>query len=122
MVYNDLAAITFCFPFPQGEGIYSFVVLKEGAEYSQAMYRDFVEQIRSTIGPIATPDVIHIVAELPKTRSGKIMRRILRKVAAGEKNLGALGDVSTLADSSVVQALIDSRAHYLPAGHPDKSK
>ena len=71
------------------------------------MVLDLKETIRKKIGPIATPDFIHITAGLPKTRSGKIMRRILRKIAANEH--GQLGDTTTLADPSVVDSLVDNR-------------
>ena len=64
--------------------------------------------MREQIGPIAKPDHIQIVPELPKTRSGKIMRRILRKVAAGERDMEAFGDISTLADPSIVQMILDT--------------
>ncbi len=65
--------------------------------------------MRQEIGPIATPDHLHFVPELPKTRSGKIMRRILRKIAAGETDMNAFGDISTLADPSIVQKILDTR-------------
>jgi acetyl-CoA synthetase len=64
--------------------------------------------VSSEIGPIAKPDHVHLVPELPKTRSGKIMRRILRKVAAGDRELEAMGDITTLADPSIVQVIIDT--------------
>ena len=64
--------------------------------------------VREEIGPIASPDFIHFVPELPKTRSGKIMRRILRKIAAGERDMEAFGDISTLADPSIVQTILDT--------------
>ena len=64
--------------------------------------------VREEIGPIAKPDVIHFVPELPKTRSGKIMRRILRKVAAGERDMEALGDISTLAYPGIVKIIVES--------------
>ena len=91
----------------KGEGIYAYVLLRP--DYANADHDELVQmlrqQVRTVIGPIATPDYIQIAAGLPKTRSGKIMRRILRKIAAGQYD--DLGDVSTLADPSVVQALID---------------
>jgi hypothetical protein len=65
--------------------------------------------VREEIGPIAKPDQIHFVPELPKTRSGKIMRRILRKIAAGETDMDAFGDISTLADPSIVKTILESR-------------
>jgi acetyl-CoA synthetase len=64
--------------------------------------------VREEIGPIASPDFIHIVPELPKTRSGKIMRRILRKIAGGERSMEAFGDISTLADPGIVQTILDT--------------
>jgi acetyl-CoA synthetase len=67
-----------------------------------------VGHVRNEIGPIASPDQLHFVPELPKTRSGKIMRRILRKVAAGERDMDAFGDISTLADPSIVQTILDT--------------
>jgi acetyl-CoA synthetase len=79
-----------------------------GVEPSDALRKELVALVRQEIGPIATPDVIQWAPGLPKTRSGKIMRRILRKVAANE--LDALGDTTTLADPSVVDNLIENRA------------
>jgi acetyl-CoA synthetase len=64
--------------------------------------------VRSEIGPIATPDHIHFVPELPKTRSGKIMRRILRKIAAGERDMEQFGDITTLADPTIVKTIVDT--------------
>ena len=88
----------------KGQGIYAYVVLQKGIAASDALCATLAEQVRKEIGPIATPDHIQWVEALPKTRSGKIMRRILRKIATNE--LGDLGDTSTLADPSVVEALI----------------
>lgn len=76
---------------------------------SDELRADLVALIRKQIGAIASPDVIHFTQTLPKTRSGKIMRRILRKVAAGDVDEESLGDTSTLADPGVVQQLIDTR-------------
>ncbi len=92
----------------KGEGIYAYVILKSGQEHSPDLQKILVGHVRNEIGPIATPDHIHFVPELPKTRSGKIMRRILRKVAAGEREMEAFGDTSTLADPSIVQTILDS--------------
>ncbi len=78
-------------------------------EPSEDLKRELVKWVRSEIGPIASPDLIQWAPGLPKTRSGKIMRRILRKIA--ENDYGSLGDISTLADPSVVQDLIDNRAN-----------
>ncbi len=91
----------------KGQGIYCYVILVEGVEPSEELRKELVQEVRRHIGPIATPDVIQFVPGLPKTRSGKIMRRILRKIA--ENDYGNLGDTSTLADPSVVQELIDGR-------------
>ncbi len=91
----------------KGQGIYAYVILNEGASPSEELKKEVIETVRRIIGPIATPDVIQITPGLPKTRSGKIMRRILRKIAANEfKNLG---DTSTLADPAVVDDLIKDR-------------
>jgi acetyl-CoA synthetase len=94
----------------KGEGIYAYVILKAGAEVPE-VEKVLSGHVRTEIGPIATPDHIQIVPELPKTRSGKIMRRILRKVAAGERSIAEMGDTSTLLDPSVVETII--------AGAPD---
>jgi acetyl-CoA synthetase len=91
----------------KGFGLYCYVSLKAGEEYSEILIKELKEVVRKKIGPIATPDLIHFTAGLPKTRSGKIMRRILRKIAANEQN--ELGDTSTLADPSVVQELVNNR-------------
>ncbi len=91
----------------KGQGIYAYVTLKAGEESSEELRKELVAWVRKEIGPIATPDVIQWAPGLPKTRSGKIMRRILRKIA--ENDFGSLGDTSTLADPSVVDDLIDSR-------------
>jgi len=91
----------------KGQGIYAYVTLMSGVDYTDDLRIELVKHVRSEIGPVATPDVIHWAPGLPKTRSGKIMRRILRKIA--EDDYSNLGDTSTLADPSVVQDLIDSR-------------
>ena len=91
----------------KGQGIYAYIILVEGQDPSDQLKTEIVKTVRSIIGPIATPDVIQITPGLPKTRSGKIMRRILRKVAANE--LDSLGDTSTLADPSVVDQLIKGK-------------
>jgi len=91
----------------KGQGIYAYVILNAGAGASPELRRDLVTWVRREIGPIATPDAIHFAPGLPKTRSGKIMRRILRKIA--ENDFGSLGDTSTLADPEVVTTLIDTR-------------
>ena len=91
----------------KGQGIYCYVTLNVGEDGSDALLADLKAQVRKEIGPVATPDVIHFTDGLPKTRSGKIMRRILRKIA--ENDFGALGDTSTLADPSLVERLIEGR-------------
>jgi acetyl-CoA synthetase len=91
----------------KGQGIYAYVTLNVGEEPSADLSRQLVKWVRSEIGPIATPDVIQFAPGLPKTRSGKIMRRILRKIAEGD--VSSLGDISTLADPSVVENLITNR-------------
>jgi acetyl-CoA synthetase len=91
----------------KGQGIYAYVTLMKGVEPSDALSKQLSDWVRSEIGPIAKPDVIQFAPGLPKTRSGKIMRRILRKIA--ENDVGALGDTSTLADPSVVEDLIENR-------------
>ena len=93
----------------KGEGIYAYVILKTGQEASDNLLKMLSGHVREEIGPIAKPDVIHFVPELPKTRSGKIMRRILRKIAAGESDMGAFGDISTLADPSIVKTILETR-------------
>ncbi|WP_206934281.1 acetate--CoA ligase [Roseococcus thiosulfatophilus] len=91
----------------KGQGIYCYVTLNAGEEPSDALRKELVAWVRKEIGPIATPDAIQWAPGLPKTRSGKIMRRILRKIAANETD--SLGDTSTLADPAVVQELVDNR-------------
>ena len=91
----------------KGQGIYAYVTLMTGTEPSAELRKELVAWVRKEIGPIAAPDVIQFAPGLPKTRSGKIMRRILRKVA--ENEFGALGDTSTLADPAVVDDLIKNR-------------
>jgi acetyl-CoA synthetase len=91
----------------KGQGIYAYVTLMGGTRPSEALRKDLIQHVRKVIGPIATPDVIQWAPGLPKTRSGKIMRRILRKIAANE--LENLGDTSTLADPAVVGDLVAQR-------------
>jgi acetyl-CoA synthetase len=91
----------------KGQGIYAYVTLMASEEYNDELKRELIQHVRSEIGPVATPDIIHWAPGLPKTRSGKIMRRILRKIA--ENDYSNLGDTSTLADPSVVDSLIESR-------------
>ncbi|MFT7533361.1 MAG: acetyl-CoA synthetase [Gammaproteobacteria bacterium] len=92
----------------KGQGIYAYVTLMNGVETSDELRKELVQMVRKEIGPIASPDIIQWAPGLPKTRSGKIMRRILRKIAANE--LDSLGDTSTLADPAVVDDLIANRA------------
>jgi acetyl-CoA synthetase len=91
----------------KGQGIYAYVTLNVGVEYTEELRGELKQQVRTVIGPIATPDVIHWAPGLPKTRSGKIMRRILRKIATNE--MDQIGDTSTLADPGVVESLIANR-------------
>ncbi|WP_019832277.1 acetate--CoA ligase [Sphingomonas sp. PR090111-T3T-6A] len=93
----------------KGQGIYAYVTLNVGVEASEELRKALRDWVRHEIGPIATPDAIQFAPGLPKTRSGKIMRRILRKIAEGE--VGALGDTSTLADPAVVDDLVRNRVH-----------
>jgi acetyl-CoA synthetase len=101
------AAVT---PIPheiKGQGLYAYVTLNEGIEESDALKKELILHVRKEIGAIAAPEAIQFAPALPKTRSGKIMRRILRKIA--EKDTGNLGDITTLADPSVVEKLIIGR-------------
>jgi len=99
------------FPHPiKGQGIYAYVTLMQGVEGTEVLRKALMDQCRTEIGAIAKPDVIQWAPGLPKTRSGKIMRRILRKIAANE--LDNLGDTSTLADPSVVESLIAERSKH----------
>ena len=91
----------------KGQGIYCYVTLMEGVEGSEDLKKELVKHVRGEIGPIASPDKIQFSPGLPKTRSGKIMRRILRKIAEGD--VSNLGDTSTLADPSVVDSLVSGR-------------
>lgn len=87
-----------------GQAVAAFVAIKDGNEASEALRKEFILQVRKSIGPFAAPKAVYIVPDLPKTRSGKIMRRILRKILAGEED--QLGDTSTLSDPSVVDKII----------------
>ena len=91
----------------KGNGLYCYVSLLSGEKHDENLKKELINIVREKIGPIATPDIIHFTQGLPKTRSGKIMRRILRKIAANEQD--QLGDISTLADPSVVEELINNR-------------
>jgi len=101
------AAVVGCPHDIKGQGIYAYVTLKSGEEPSEALRKELIAHVRKEIGPIATPDYLQWAPGLPKTRSGKIMRRILRKIA--ENLPDQLGDISTLADPSVVQNLVGER-------------
>jgi len=101
------AAVVGCAHDIKGQGIYAYVTLKVGVEASEALRKELIAWVRKEIGPIATPDHLQWAPGLPKTRSGKIMRRILRKIAENQPE--ALGDTSTLADPSVVASLVDER-------------
>ena len=110
LVSHDKVAEAAVVGFPhdiKGQGIYAYVTLKEGIEATEDLRAELVRQVRNDIGPTATPDHIQWAPALPKTRSGKIMRRILRKIA--ENAPDQLGDTSTLADPSVVDALVSNR-------------
>ena len=91
----------------KGQGIYAYVTLKSGQQPTDDLRKELVQWVRKEIGPIAQPDLIQWAPGLPKTRSGKIMRRILRKIA--ENDYSNLGDISTLADPTVVQELVNNR-------------
>lgn len=94
-------------PHPvKGESLYCFVILNEGAKFDDELVAALKKRVRSRIGAFASPDVIQYAPGLPKTRSGKIMRRILRKIALGDKDIG---DTTTLADPSVVEELFKNR-------------
>ncbi|MCW9057602.1 MAG: acetate--CoA ligase [Gammaproteobacteria bacterium] len=112
LVLHDAVAEAAVVGYPhdlKGQGIYAYVTLVKGVEPSEELRAELIKLVRSEIGPIASPDVIQWAPGLPKTRSGKIMRRILRKIAANE--IDSLGDTSTLADPGVVQDLTDNRAN-----------
>jgi len=111
LVLHDKVAEAAVVGFPheiKGQGIYAYVTLMAGEQPSDDLQSELVKLVRKEIGPIASPDVIQWAPGLPKTRSGKIMRRILRKIAANE--LDSLGDTSTLAEPAVVDELIENRA------------
>jgi acetyl-CoA synthetase len=111
LVAHDKVAEAAVVGFPheiKGQGLYVYVTLMQGEEPSDELKKELVQWVRKEIGPIASPDVIQWAPGMPKTRSGKIMRRILRKIAANEHD--QLGDTSTLADPSVVDDLVSNRA------------
>jgi acetyl-CoA synthetase len=110
LVANPAVAEAAVVGFPhdlKGQGIYAYVTLKNGIEPTEQLRKELVAWVRREIGPIAAPDAIQWAPGLPKTRSGKIMRRILRKIAANETD--SLGDTSTLADPGVVTDLVENR-------------
>jgi len=110
LVSHDKVAEAAVTPVPhevKGQGLYAYVTLVDGIEESEELKKELVQHVRKEIGPIATPEAIQFAPALPKTRSGKIMRRILRKIA--ERSTDNLGDITTLADPSVVDALIKGR-------------
>ncbi len=112
LVLHDAVAEAAVVGYPhaiKGQGIYAYVTLMKDVAPSDNLRKELVSHVRNEIGPIASPDIIQWAPGLPKTRSGKIMRRILRKVAANE--LDNLGDTSTLADPTVVDDLVDNRAN-----------
>ncbi|MCX7679559.1 MAG: AMP-binding protein, partial [Spirochaetes bacterium] len=97
----------------KGQSIYAFVTLKTGVEKTDDLKKELVAHVRKEIGPIATPEIIQWADGLPKTRSGKIMRRILKKIAAGDFNKSGYGDISTLADPTVVDVLVEDAKKIL---------
>ena len=110
LVLHDTVAEAAVVGYPhdiKGQGIYAYITLMSGVQPTDELRKELVKHVRTEIGPIATPDIIQWAPGLPKTRSGKIMRRILRKIASDE--LDNLGDTSTLADPSVVDNLISNR-------------
>ena len=110
LVSHEKVAEAAVAPMPhdiKGQGLYAFVTLVEGVQESEELKRELMLHVRKEIGPIAVPDQIQFASALPKTRSGKIMRRILRKIA--ENSIDQIGDVSTLADPSVVDILVQGR-------------
>ena len=112
LVLHDSVAEAAVVGYPhdiKGQGIYAYVTLMADAEESDELSKELVHFVRNEIGPIATIDILQWAPGLPKTRSGKIMRRILRKVA--ENDIGNLGDTSTLADPAVVDHLVENRAN-----------
>lgn len=115
LVLHDSVAEAAVVGYPhdiKGQGIYAYVTLVAGQEPSEALERELIQLVRKEIGAIAAPDIIQWAPALPKTRSGKIMRRILRKIAAND--LDHLGDISTLADPSVVEDIVANRVRKHP--------
>ena len=92
----------------KGQGVYAYVTLNVGHDYNDDLKKELVQHVRKEIGALAAPEFIHWAPSLPKTRSGKIMRRVLRKIAAREED--QIGDTTTLADPSVVDVLLENRS------------
>jgi acetyl-CoA synthetase len=112
LVSHDLVAEAAVAPMPhevKGQALYAYVTLVGGVEPTDDLKKTLVKHVRSEIGPIAAPDKIQFAVGLPKTRSGKIMRRILRKIAEGVTDKKSLGDTTTLADPTIVDDLIAGR-------------
>jgi len=112
LVSHDAVAEAAVAPMPhdiKGQGLYAYVTLVDGVEESDELKKALIMHVRKEIGPIAAPDKVQFAPALPKTRSGKIMRRILRKIAEGIEDKSTLGDTSTLADPSIVDSLIEGR-------------
>jgi acetyl-CoA synthetase len=109
VLHEDVAeAAVVGFPHQiKGQGIYAFVSLNTGVDKTDALKKELIQLVRKEIGPIATIDVLQWADGLPKTRSGKIMRRILKKIAAGQ--VDELGDTSTIADESVIGNIVNDK-------------
>jgi len=110
LVSHDKVAEAAVAPMPhdvKGQALYAFVTLVAGVEESDELRKELIKHVRKEIGPIASPDKLQFAPALPKTRSGKIMRRILRKIA--EDQIDAIGDITTLADPHVVDVLVENR-------------
>jgi acetyl-CoA synthetase len=93
----------------KGQGLYAYITCVDGIEETDELKKELIVHVRKEIGPIAAPDKVQFAPSLPKTRSGKIMRRILRKIAEGVADKSTLGDISTLADPGIVDHLIENR-------------
>ena len=114
LVAHKAVAEAAAVPIPddiKGEAIYVYVTLKDGFKATESLKEELVGQVRSYVGPIATPRIVYIASGLPKTRSGKIMRRILRKIATGSKK-EELGDITTLTDPAIIDELIRDRVNH----------
>jgi len=112
LVSHDKVAEAAVAPMPheiKGQGLYAFVTLVDGVTESDELKKELVKHVRKEIGPIATPDKLQFAPALPKTRSGKIMRRILRKIAENVTDKESLGDITTLADPTIVETLVKGR-------------